>query len=271
MSTTDPQPEAAPIPEATPLLTPEARAEVETLIADSDSVELKLSVADADRQVTMRALEMDPLDAQIRQVVFFDTPDLALNRRGVVVRARRVQGKVGDVVVKLRPVVPKHVPKAVRRSPSFGIEVDVMPDGFVRSGTMKTPVPDRQLKALWAADRSLSKVVPSDQASFYDLNAPAGIELDGLTPLGPVTVLKLKFRPTGFSRRMVAELWFYPDGSRILELSTKSSPGKAFEVAAEARRLLESRGVDLTAPQQTKTRTALEFFAREVRRAAGTR
>ena len=49
---------------------------------------------------------MDPLGAQIRQVFFFDTPDLALENAGVVVRARRVQGKGDDSVVKLRPVVP---------------------------------------------------------------------------------------------------------------------------------------------------------------------
>ena len=47
-----------------------------------------------------------PLDAQVRQVFFFDTPDLALDGAGVVVRARRVQGKGDDTVVKLRPVVP---------------------------------------------------------------------------------------------------------------------------------------------------------------------
>jgi inorganic triphosphatase YgiF len=40
---------------------------------------------------------MDLLDAQIGQVVFFDTPDLTLNTHGVVVRARRVQGKTVTV------------------------------------------------------------------------------------------------------------------------------------------------------------------------------
>ncbi len=268
MSTTETPGEALPPPEDAPLLSPEARAEVETLIAESDSVELKLSVADANRHSTVSALEMDPLDAQIRQVVFYDTADLALNRRGVVVRARRVQGKAGDVVVKLRPVVPKHVPREVRKSASFGIEVDVMPDGFVRSGTMKAPVADRHLRRLWASERPLAKVLTSEQKYFYDLNAPEGVELDGLIALGPVTVLKLKFRPSGYAGQMVAELWFYPDGSRILELSTKSTPSKAIEVADEAKRFLASRGVDLTAPQQTKTRSALEFFAREARRAA---
>ena len=57
-------------------------------------------------RATVDALGMDPLEAQIRQVFFFDTPDLALNKVGVVVRARRVQGRGDDTVVKLRPIVP---------------------------------------------------------------------------------------------------------------------------------------------------------------------
>ena len=77
-----------------------------TLIKGADSVELKLTVPESDQRSTVVALGMDPLDAEIRQVFFFDTPDLALNKMGVVVRARRVQRKGDDSVVKLRPVVP---------------------------------------------------------------------------------------------------------------------------------------------------------------------
>jgi hypothetical protein len=63
---------------------------------------------------------------------------------------------------------------------------------------------------------------------------------------------------------MVAELWFYPDGSRILELSTKCLPNETFDVAAETRVFLTERGIDLLAEQQTKTKSALEFFAGEL-------
>ena len=59
----------------------------------SDSVELKLSLPEADQRSTLVALGIDPLDAQIRQVFFMDTPDLILNQAGIVVRARRVQGR----------------------------------------------------------------------------------------------------------------------------------------------------------------------------------
>jgi hypothetical protein len=64
---------------------------------------------------------------------------------------------------------------------------------------------------------------------------------------------------------LVAELWMYPDGSRILELSTKCRPEEAFQVAAEMRAYLSGRGVNLLGEQQTKTRTALEYFAEELR------
>jgi hypothetical protein len=62
---------------------------------------------------------------------------------------------------------------------------------------------------------------------------------------------------------MVAELWLYPDGSRILELSTRCRPAEAFQAAAETRAYLLGRGVDLSGDQQTKTRAALDFFRAE--------
>ena len=68
---------------------------------------------------------------------------------------------------------------------------------------------------------------------------------------------------------MVAELWFYPDGSRIMELSTKCEPTEAFDIAAETRVFLGAHGIDVLAEQQTKTKTALEFFAGELESAGG--
>ena len=81
--------------------------------ADAASEGLGHGRAQADRperaatRGDQRRSGLDALDAQIRQVVFFDTPDLALDKVGVVVRARRIQGRVGDSVIKLRPVDPE--------------------------------------------------------------------------------------------------------------------------------------------------------------------
>ena len=244
-------------------LSDEDRASLLALIEGADSVELKLTVPEADHVSAVASLGIDPLDAQIRQVFFFDTPDLTLNAHGVVVRARRVQMKGDDSVVKLRPVVPAELPARMRRSPAFGVEVDAMPGGFVCSGSMKgapTDVRDTLIRK-----RPLRGLFSKEQRAFYDKHAPEGVGFDDLEVLGPIFVLKLKWKPKGFNRKLVAEMWLYPDNSRILELSTKSAPSEAFQVAAEARAFLFEHGIDLDGEQETKTRKALEFFAERLK------
>ena len=80
--------------------------ELSALMKDADSVELKVTIPESAQLPSVRALDLDPLQAEIRQVFFFDLPDLSLDAKGLVVRARRSQKKGDDTVVKLRPVVP---------------------------------------------------------------------------------------------------------------------------------------------------------------------
>jgi hypothetical protein len=249
---------------APPALTADQLMEVLALLPQVDSVELKASVPQVGRRSVVRSLGMDPLDAQLRQVVFFDTPDLTLNQHGVVVRARRIQRSTGDSIVKLRPVVPSQLTRSLRQSPGFGVEVDMMPGGFVCSGRMKAEIDDRVLMRVFDGDKSVKKVLTHEQRALLADHAPSGVGLEDLVVLGPINTAKLKFSPRGFPRRMVAELWFYPDGSQILELSLKCRPDEAFELAASAKEFLTGHGVDLGTAQQTKTAAALSFFAAEV-------
>jgi hypothetical protein len=234
------------------------------LIKDVDSVELKLTVPEPAQLSTARALGLDPLQAQLRQVFFFDTPDLTLDEHGVVVRARRSQKKGDDTVVKLRPVVPSELPHGLRQSPDFGVELDASPKGYVCSGSLKGVPSEGHVHKAFTGAKTARKLFTKEQQALFEERVPEGIDLDELTMLGPLLVLKLKNTPQGFDRRLVTELWLYPDGSRILELSTKCEPTEAFQVAAEARAFFASRGIDLSGKQQTKTRSALEFFAKQL-------
>ena len=239
-------------------------AELVSLTKSADSVELKLTVPVSERSRGAAALGVDPLDAQIRQVYFFDTPELALNKAGVVVRARRVQQKGDDTVVKLRPVVPDQLPGELRGSPNFGVEVDWMPGGFVCSGSMKRALKTPVVRDAVFGNTPVRKLYSKEQRALYAAHAPDGLGLDDLSILGPISVLKLKFAPEGYARRLVAELWFYPDNSMILELSTKCAPSETFDVAVETRAFLSQRGVDLTGEQQTKTKKALQYFSKRL-------
>ena len=241
-------------------------AELLALVRGSDSAEIKLSVPMDAQRATLRTLDVDPLEAQIRQVFFLDTPDLDVNRSGVAVRARRVQGRTGDSAVKLRPIVPDSLPEDIRRSKSVRVEVDASPEGFVCSAAMKNPVPNADVREAVSGKRRISSLFSDEQKAFYAAHAPEDLELDDLTILGPIFVLKLKQTAPEHKRKLVVELWFYPDGSRILELSARVATGEAFQAGMEARSYLEGLGLDLTAEQELKTATALAFFSAELQK-----
>jgi hypothetical protein len=154
----------------------------------ADTVELKLSVPDEDRRSTLVALGMDALDAFIRQVYFFDIPDLDLDRAGVVVRARRTQGKPDDSVVKLRPVVPSDLSPELRGQREFGVEVDALPGGYVCSASFKHKHDSSDVvKPAVAGHRRLSKMFSKPQRAFFAERAPEASSWTSSRSSGPST------------------------------------------------------------------------------------
>jgi hypothetical protein len=250
---------AKPASEA-PVLSPEELAKVFELSKGSTSIELKLSIPATGHRATIKSLKLDPVEAQPRQAFFFDTSNLDLFKAGVVVRARRIQGGRGDTVVKLRPVDPDKVDPELRRSASFKIELDAMPGGFVCSASFKGVCTGREVLDMTAGKMPLSSLFSKGQRAFYKAHAPAGITMDSLVTLGPVFLLKSRHQPKDYDRVVTVEMWLYPDGSRILEVSTKCLPQETFQAIAEFKAYLASCGIALSGAQEPKTRAALEYF-----------
>jgi hypothetical protein len=140
-----------------------------------------------------------------------------------------------------------------------------MPGGFVCSGSMKRSLGSGDVREAVMGKKPIQKLFSKEQRALYAAHAPDGLALNDLSILGPIFVLKLKFKPEGYDRKLVAELWLYPDNSMIIELSTKCAPPEAFDVAAETRAFLTQREVDLSGEQETKTKKALEFYAERLR------
>jgi len=245
-------------------LSPEDTLQVLKLAKGSNSIELKLSVPLMGHRATIKGIGLDPVEAQPRQAFFFDTPDLALNRAGVVVRARRIQGGDADTVIKLRPVDPSTLDPELRRSAAFKVEVDVMPGGFVCSASFKGVCSGQEVLDVTAGAMPLRKLFSREQRAFYDEHAPAGLTMDKLVVLGPTFLLKARHQPKDFDRRITIEMWLYPDGARILEISTKCLPDEAFQVGTEFKAYLAGKGIVLGADQSAKTKTSLEFFSAQL-------
>ena len=231
------------------------------LVKDADSVELKLTIPESARAGTARALGVDPLDAQMRQVFFFDTPELALNAAGMVVRARRRQGEQGDTVVKLRPVVPSDLPDDLRASSSFNVEVDAMPGGFVCSASFKGVADNAAIReAAAGTGRSASSSRRSSGRSTRRTRRRGSSSTRSRS--SDRSRSQGEGRPEGLRA---------PAGRRAVDVSGRIAdrravdqepgPTRCSRSRRRRRAFLHSHGVDLSAEQQTKTKTALEFFS----------
>jgi hypothetical protein len=230
-------------------LSPEQLAEVLELLRGATSVELKLMVPDTQRS-TIRRLGFDPVEAEPRQVYFFDTPDLQLNKAGLIVRARRSARGKGDTVVKLRPIDPASINAELRHDAAFKIEVDVMPGAYVCSGSAKGRCSAQDVLDVTDGSAPLESIFNRNQLEFYAAHAPF--------------LLRLRHQPKRFDRPIIVEMWLYPDGSRVLEMSTKGDPQEAFQLGAEFRAFISSCGLTLGSQAATKTNSALAYFSKHL-------
>ncbi|OAA25864.1 CYTH domain-containing protein [Frankia sp. EI5c] len=231
------------------------------LAGEADRVELKLVVPTDAHESTCVALGVDFARARRQRVLYLDTPDRALHRNGAVARLRSIAGGSDDAVVKLRPLVPTDVPRRLRRSKDFVIEVDGMPGYYVCSGALRARLGTDDVARVMTRSRPPHRLFTRPQLRLLAARLPAGFAVEDLMMFGPVDARRAKIRPEGLGRRLFVERWTYPDGSRLLELSTRCAPAEALPVAARAADVLRRHGVDLTGPQQTKTRLTLDFFS----------
>ena len=162
-------------PQASRRLSDEQVLAVLKLFRGADSVELKVTVPVDQHRATIQGLPLDPVEAQPRQVYFFDTPDLALNRAGLVVRARRTQGGRGDTVIKRRPVEPADLPASLRRQADFNVEVDVLPGGFVCSASFKGRSTGDEVRDAGVGALKIRRLFSKTQRQFYADHAPDGV------------------------------------------------------------------------------------------------
>jgi hypothetical protein len=220
-------------------------------------VDLRFVVPDEVRRPVHDALGIDPLRGRISQVFLLDTPALALTSRGVTVRARRVQDRRGQATVTHRHLPPSQVPTAVRSASSFDASVDVVPEGFVCSASLVHPVDDALVRRVARGRTRVERLFSKRQRRFYAAHDPDGPALDRLVMLGPLHVVQHKARLPELDRPLRAQQWFFPDGSRRVELSVRCSPDEAFDVTRAVKDCVASRGLELTGDKETLVRRAV--------------
>lgn len=224
------------------------------------AVEVKITARIEDEDLVLRLLEKSGEEPEERTVYFFDTPALDLFDKGVVLRARKVKGDVDDTTVKLRPVDPARIPFDWMKTEGFEVEMDRVGDKQVVSAKLTVEQERGEIDEAVAGERPLRKLFSADQERLIADFGPPDVGLDALTTMGPIAVQKWKVDPSALEYEVVAERWKLPDGSDLVELSIKVEPEDATRAHEDFMDYLESRGIEVSGDQQTKTRGALAFF-----------
>ncbi|MGH7495813.1 MAG: hypothetical protein ACREOO_25935 [bacterium] len=227
-------------------------------------VEIKVTIRPDQELQGLRALRLDEDSAEVRMIYFYDTAKLDLYNAGVVLRARLVKGDDDDSTVKFRPVEPGKVSPNWCKMAGFKLEADSVGDRVVCSASLTVRQKRDEIEEVAKGERPIQKLFSTEQRSFLREFLPQPVAFEQLKPLGPIQVLRWKTKHEEFPYELASEEWRLPNGEDLLEVSIKIKPDEATEARQAFERHLRELGLDPAGAQETKTRTALEYFAKQL-------
>jgi hypothetical protein len=228
----------------------------------AEAIEVKVTVVERHETVALRKFGLEREHAEQRRIFFYDTRELVLYNNGVCLRAREMEEDGCDSTVKIRPVEPERIADRWRRESGFKVEADFVGSEAVCSASFTVEQKPDEISDVATGDRPIAKLFSGEQEDFLKEMARVPVDFAGLVPLGPVAVLRWKFRHEGLPYGLCAEEWRLPDGRDVVEISIKAKPAEAAAAQAALNAFLAEIGIAPETRQQTKTRTALEYFAK---------
>jgi hypothetical protein len=226
-----------------------------------DKVELKLTVLTTDEPHVQALLAARRAEPTRRRVYFYDTRELALDARHLILRSRLIQGEDDDSTVKLRPADLSGDGAGWREIGGVEAELDVVGSRQVVSARVDGEPDPGEIEDVEAERRPVASLFSRKQEALVEAYAD-DVSLDDLEVLGPIDARKWELDDLeGFPYELSIEEWALPDASRFIELSFKVDPGEATDAQTAFRALLADLEIDATGDQVPKTSRVLRFFA----------
>jgi hypothetical protein len=228
-------------------------------------LEFKVTVLPAEERNVQAELRRTGVSPARRKVYFYDTPELALFAKNLVLRARVTDGDDDDSTVKLRPLALPNIPASWRAPEGVRIELDVVGARQVPSAKLDGE-PDRgEIEQVEQGALQLSKLFTKAQEALVAEALPSGTSLNDLAVLGPVDARKWDLPPETFAHKLSVEEWSLPDGTHFVELSFKVTPDEAVAAERAFHALLDRLKIGHDGDPKPKTPRVLEILAERLR------
>jgi len=230
-----------------------------------DAVEIKVTIRPDQELRAERALEVNEETADVRLIYFYDTAALALFKAGVALRTRLVKGAADDSTVKFRPVEAASIAEDWQQLNGFKLEADCVGDRVVCSASLTCLQQRDEIDEVAKGKRPIHKLFSSDQERFLSEFYKNPVDFGKLHVMGPIRVLRWKLKHAAFPHELTVEEWRLPNGEDLVEVSIKTPPDQTVQARKAFDTHLRELGLDPKGAQETKTRTALEYFAKTLK------
>jgi hypothetical protein len=185
------------------------------------------------------------------RIYFYDTPDLALLAKGVILRLR--ESAEIDITAKLRPPSGETFLDPSGGRERYKCEVDLN-DGVENQSFS---VQNRYVAATMPeTGEELFHLLSEGQKKLLD-DSKVQIDWKHVKRIAEIQSTNWTARAHPPFRKLSLELWEWPGGS-VLEVSTKVAPDAGQSTYVELRDLANKNGLVLSTNQRSKTAIALE-------------
>ena len=226
------------------------------------AITIKATIADAQIDGALKRYGLTVDSDPQGYIYFFDTPDLALFKAGIIARARRIRGDDHDSTVKFHPVVPTEVPAIWWEYDGCKLEADASEAEVTKSASLTVPVSKGLIKQVVTGEKGIAKLFTKEQEAFLTAMGGQAIEYDSLCVLGPVEGHRWTFADPACPWRLTAELWQREDEARLMEVAIQVPLAQAEVAIAGFKVFLTAVGAERHMKQQSKTRWTLEHYVK---------
>ena len=228
-----------------------------------EKIEVKLAFMSEDTAKAFAVLGLSDPPKEERRIHFFDTGNLALFDRGLILRVRQTVGggDPDDATLKVRGTGAPDAASRFLATTGDGAKFE----GDQNVGREEAPSFSTTTEPGGAAIAAVVTDVGKLESVLNEAGKTLLREIGGpesdpsvVKCLGPIRSRIWKFKPDGFAGKITAELWDVA-GNQLLEISDKALRAEASALAERLKNLVpESKARQL---DTSKTRFALELFA----------
>jgi hypothetical protein len=193
--------------------------------APAHRAEVQINLCSTPEEV-VKALQLEPVGAERYDVWYFDTADMALFRKGTVVRLRIKAHAAAELTLKFADQNCSRVNRALLPAQQSKCEYDVRGALVTGAVSISKTLNEDQVRALMAKPGDLQALLSRGQIGFLRDGASAWPLPAPLLLLGPVRVQP--YRQKG--DRSVVEAWQFNSGKQLLELSQKTKLSNAHDL-----------------------------------------